>query len=327
MILNVDIDDVVNLLENARSDSFDFVSTNLPHTSTCHNRTDVTQLESRWWSTSIIGKMTSPPVYVQQRGTSENAEGEAIVEALCNANTNSSLASLAEDHLSFMLEWAGHMNIPAVICPPIPHQERCNPISYYRFLSSQCLKASANNIQLWVRVPFTEEGLNSFRDLHKMCDGPANLGCMISLDSSNAPSTDDIGQSLTLLHHFCGCNLRAICFNTDAFLTNKKGYPTMSKTCQFVFTELLKRLGRTVRVLVDGEIRHHNDDHATVDVRGQSGYLSYVQYIRHLRSKGEVASVLDTEDSRMELDYLDHLQSALQPCFDNLEFGTYEVCK
>lgn len=64
-----------------------------------------------------------------------------------------------------------------------------------------------------------------------------------------------------------------------------------------------------------------------VDVTGQSGYLSYVQYIRHLRSKGEVKSVLDTEDSRMELDYLDHLQSALQPCFDNLEFGTYEVCE
>ena len=101
----------------------------------------------------------------------------------------------------------------------------------------------------------------------------------------------------------------------------------MSKTCQFIFTEWLKRLGRTLRVLVEGEIRHHTEEDATVDVTGQSGYLSYVQYIRHLRSKGEVKSVLDTEDSRMELDYLDHLQSALQPCFDNLEFGTYEVCE
>ena len=35
--------------------------------------------------------------------------------------------------------------------------------------------------------------------------------------------------------------------------------------------------------------------------------------------------LIDTEEAKMETGYLDHLQSALHPLGDNLEFATYEV--
>ena len=274
-----------------------------------------------------MGEVLSPPLYFDQdkdammeSESSSRDQGEAIIQALYKSNA---LSSTAEKHLSFMLDWAGHMNIPAVILPPIPKESY---IPYGRFLATQCLKASANNLQLWIRVPFTEAGLQSFRELHKMCDNPSNVGAMLSFSDSNVVTPEAIGRSLVLLHHFCACNLRAVHFNTNSFLTNKKGYPTLSKTIQFLFTELLKRLGRTLRVLIGGELLHHSETESK-EVKGESGYLSYLQYLRHLRLKQEVTSVLDTEESRMELDYLDHLQSALQPCFDNLEFSTYEVCE
>ncbi len=143
---------------------------------------------------------------------------------------------------------------------------------------------------------------------------------MLSFNSGNVVTSETIDESLVLLHHFSGSNLRAICFDTNLFLTNKKGYPTLSKGTQFLFTELLIRLGRTLRVIIEGECLH-------TEPNGKSGYLSYLQYLRHLRLKEEVTCTLDTEESRMESDYLDHLQSALQPCYDNLEFSTYEVCE
>lgn len=308
-------DDVVSLLQDARTDGFDFVATTLPHSSECKSRIDVTCLESKWWSTSVIGKIISPLIYMDQY--QENIEGDAIINALCDVGP---LSMLAEEHLSFMIEWAAHMNIPGVILPPLPIE---GAMSYCRFIASNCLKASASNLQIWIRVPFTEDGLQAFRELHKICDGPANVGAMVYLSSENNLTPETISSSLSLLHHFCGCNLRAITFDTDVFLTNKKGYPTLSKTIQFLYMEVLKRLGRTLRVLIEGQPLHH--EKATEDVTGQSAYLSYLQYVQHLRLKDEITAVLDTDERRMESDYLDHLQSPLQPCFDNLEFGTYEV--
>ncbi len=120
-----------------------------------------------------MGQVSSPSSYMnlEEPDLPTTDHGEAIVNML--ASQNESLSSTAEQHLAFMLEWAGHMNIPAVILPPIP--QPCY-VQYGRFLSTYCLKTSANNVQLWIRVPFTEAGLQSFREVHKMCDGPANLG-------------------------------------------------------------------------------------------------------------------------------------------------------
>jgi protein arginine N-methyltransferase 5 len=133
---------------------------------------------------------------------------------------------------------------------------------------------------------------------------------------------------MALVHLACGRNCKAVSFPTSLFLTNKRGYPTLSKSHQMLFTELLRRLGRTLRVLVEGAplhlIGHRNDDD---DDNRSSGTqcLAYLQYLKHLRARPEVAGVIDTPEAIMETNYLDHLQAPLQPLGDNLEFQTYET--
>jgi protein arginine N-methyltransferase 5 len=250
---------------------------------------------------------------------------------------------MAEHHLTYMLDFASHMNIPACILPPIPET---NYVAYGRYLATHALKSSANNVQLWVRVAFNQESLERFNLVHKLCDGAMNLGCIIMFDSnalafiqkaegqsstaasSLTASSSSLGIStaMELLHQFLGCNLRAVSFNTDIFLANKRGFPALPKSVQFLFVELLKRIGRTCRVLVEGALLplHHIQDE---EAMGRSGMMLYLQYLRYIRSKEEVKRVIDTEEARMETGYLDHLQSALQPLGDNLEFSTYEVVR
>ena len=333
-------DDVAKLLEMARADGYDFVTTSLPSaSSTSSLRTDVTELESKWWSTSVVGSIADPagPISSDGGGSGADANGESAMSEVggfsfeCIQN-GSGLVSALEKELSqslavrqvkFMLDWAGHMNVPAAILPAVPlDPEKAS--AYARLLASLALDCSASNVQLWVRVAATPHALAAYELLHRRCDHPANLGCMLCFDASSSSSitAQNVGQYLVLVHKMVGCNLRAVSFSTRMFLTNKRGYPTLSKSIQMIFTELLRRLGRTLRVLVEGTPYH---DLPTQEAAGYSGCLPYLQYLRHIRTRPEITFVLDTDEARMETSYLDHLQSPLQPLGDNLEFQTYET--
>eukprot|EP00554_Chaetoceros_debilis_P007417 CAMPEP_0194072662 /NCGR_PEP_ID=MMETSP0149-20130528/342_1 /TAXON_ID=122233 /ORGANISM="Chaetoceros debilis, Strain MM31A-1" /LENGTH=733 /DNA_ID=CAMNT_0038752563 /DNA_START=93 /DNA_END=2294 /DNA_ORIENTATION=+ len=306
-------DDAYYFLDDARSDGYDFITTNLPYSSD-ETRTDVTLMESKHWSTSIVGMVTSPPLYRTSAETSSGTDnGEALVAAL---NVDG-LRRQAKKDFTFMLQWASHMSIPAVILPPIPAD---NIFEYGRFLST--LITNTSNVQLWLRVNFDKESIQNFMMIQRMCDGASNLGCIVEF-GQNFKLADQIGEGMSLLHQLIGCNLRALVFSTTVFLSNKRKCPTLAKSHQFLFVELLKRLGRTCRILVEGSPHHHITDNEAA--MGRSRNKLYLQYLRHIRSKGEVKDVLDTEESKMETSYLDHLQSALQPLGDHLEFSTYEV--
>eukprot|EP00560_Eucampia_antarctica_P006190 CAMPEP_0197825410 /NCGR_PEP_ID=MMETSP1437-20131217/2497_1 /TAXON_ID=49252 ORGANISM="Eucampia antarctica, Strain CCMP1452" /NCGR_SAMPLE_ID=MMETSP1437 /ASSEMBLY_ACC=CAM_ASM_001096 /LENGTH=876 /DNA_ID=CAMNT_0043425403 /DNA_START=154 /DNA_END=2784 /DNA_ORIENTATION=- len=403
-------------------------------------RRDVTTLDSKWWSTSIVGMVTDPPELVavmQQGSTTSNSNNSnnnsndgsddvfmannnitssttnnnntstnsnsgnnnsnnnnnnnisppametsdpSIVDATTAANNNNnnninnnsenhtaasssismshgkyllqalsssacqnktifngvstvSVAEYAQQCLTFMLEWAGHMSIPAVLLPAIPCQKSAdNCLPYAQLLCTLAPIAAAQNVQLWITTPLNPEALERFQMIHTLCDAPSNLGCMLIFDASSnsnpttVAATNNaailVGQSVSLVHASVGCALRAVAFDTTAFLTNKRGYPTLSKSHQVLFTELLRRVGRTLRVLVQGIPFHHSPQ---TEAGGQSGCLSYLQYLRHLRQRDDVVDVLDTNSSQLEAAYLDHLQSPLQPLGDNLEFQTYET--
>ena len=254
--------------------------------------------------------------------------GSGLVTALSTPSPPAN--KLASRHLKFMVDWAGHMSIPACILPgvvPAAHDDLASA-NYARLLSTLALEASANNVQLWVRLPATEEALRAFELLHSRCDHPANLGCMLCFDgvhtSPSVITAKNVGTYLALIHKLVGCNLRAVSFSTEVFLTNKRGYPTLSKSHQILFGEILRRVGRTVRVVVEGlpQPAHRGDDGSA---EGRTGCAPYLQYLRHVRSRPELSAVLDTEEAVMETSYLDHLQSPLQPLGDNLEFQTYET--
>jgi len=276
--------DAAHLLQSARDDGYDFVTTVLPHT--LEPRADVTTLESRWWRTSIVGFM------------------ETIQD------------------LPKQMEWSAHMGIPAVILPPIPESDHVGLLEYARLVSATSLNHGANG-QVWIKCYLTKESLANFGLLHKLCDGPSNVGLMLSLDhvaAITANPTATVAHQLVLLHKAIGMQLKCVSFPTTCFLTNKRGYPALSKTHQVLFGEVLRRLGRTLRVLVEGPSHH-----PAVTAGGNTKCLAYLQYIRHLRQRPDVCEVLDTPAAAMEEAYLDHLQRPLQPLGDHLEFSTYET--
>ena len=199
--------------------------------------------------------------------------GMGLINALCDTSSGAGGEAMrrseaAESHIRKMIEWASHMSIPAVILPPIP-SDPGTAARYARLLSTVAPQCSATNVQLWVRTSLSKDSLEAFGLLHRRCDGASNLGCLLCFDPASgatapagassataAQAAGNVGRSMTLVHRFVGSNLRAASFSTSVFLTNKRGYPTLSKSHQVLFTELLRRLGRTLRVLVEGMPLH-----------------------------------------------------------------------
>ncbi len=326
--------------------------------------------------------------------------GNELLRALATSAANVSNARKfgtkkdeAEKIIWGMMEWASHMNIPAVILPSVPLTEftdnkigtgsrsermmtdsdedifdeserkpfdsplktrshigssdanNSNPEfqvntttslgnnssskEYTRLISALSTSAicTSSHVQLWVRVPLTLQHLQAYQLLLSRCDHSSHIGCMLyvcnSLDAASVPVI------VRALHYFLGGgNVKAVSWDTSVFLKNKKGYPTLSKSHQFIFQLLFGRLGRTLRVLLEGNMEGSavvNGGNAGGSSGGSTKRLHYLQYLRHLRSRAPLPSILDSEEANIETPYLDHLQSPLQPLGDHLEYQTYEI--
>ena len=317
-------DDAANLLRKARADGYDFCVTSLalPSPNGANSsaaghipRTDLCRLESTWWSTSIVGTLpfVQETVLPLQELTFEE---EAAIER--------------------MVRWACHMNIPAIIIPCPGTNTSVNMDA--SLITRLSLIASAHNLQIWVRVRLLWSDIEAMDVLLRRCaagSGGGNIGIYLELLNGNDALK---GNSYTqpeiiqMLHTAIGMNLKAVSLSTKSFMTNKRGYPTLSKAMQTGFTYILKRLGRTIRVLVEGKPSHSPNPIGPVTISdlatelvGASGLLPYLQYLRHLRQRPDVTSILDSAESNLESAYLDHLQSPLQPLGDDLEYATYET--
>eukprot|EP00934_Nitzschia_sp_Nitz4_P002696 Nitzschia sp. Nitz4//scaffold322_size40381//33375//35485//NITZ4_007567-RA/size40381-augustus-gene-0.58-mRNA-1//-1//CDS//3329547848//2686//frame0 len=284
--------DASEVLKLARQDGYDFVTTVL--SSTKDPRPDVTALVGRWWRTSIVGLVE------------ETLDPHEMLQKLPT-----------------QLDWATHMGIPAVILPP---PTTSTLAEYARVLQSMALQAQLSNLQLWIQVPLQKQALQEYDQLLRLCDGLANIGMMLVMDpmTTSNSTASAVASQLVLLHKAIGAQLKAVCFPTDVFLTNKMGYPALPKSHQLIFTQLLKRVGRTVRVLVSGPSKHKVHD-ASAEGVGATACLPYLQYIRHVRDRDEVCAMLDSEQASLEQPYLDNLQRPLQPLKDHLEFSMYET--
>jgi len=223
------------------------------------------------------------------------------------------------ENLTKQIEWAIHMGVPAVILPLSPSDKISE---YARVIQSLGLEAQASNLQIWIRTRLNATSLDNYETLHQLCDGLWNIGLILDIGPisimNSAAAT--IGTQLILIHKAIGMQLKAINLPTKIFLTNKKGYPTLAKSHQVIFAEIIKRVGRTLRVLIEGPSMHDE-----VPSAGETKCVSYLQYVRHVRSRDEVTAVLDTVEAILETPYLDSLQRPLQPLKDHLEFSMYET--
>jgi len=280
--------DASQLLQSARGDGYDFVTTALPSNQMA--RADVTALTGRWWRTSVVG-------VVQEENSSEALLGR----------------------ITKQIEWAIHMGIPAVILPSPPVG---GITEYARVILSLAIEAQASNVQIWIKTQLNESSLGEYEILHRLCDGLSNIGMILSMEPISTMNSAEatVGKQMILIHKAIGMQLKAVSFPVKLFLTNKKGYPTLAKSHQVLFSKIMKRVGRTLRVLVEGPSLHDE-----IPSAGETKCMSYLQYIRHLRDRDEITTALDTEEATMETPYLDSLQRPLQPLKDHLEFSMYET--
>lgn len=283
------VPDVSKALQLSREDGYDFVTTELPHAPE-PVRSDVTALTGRWWRTSVVGTV------------SPSTSSDEFVS-----------------RLSYQIEWAMHMSIPAVILPPPPAGAL---MEFARVLQSLAIKAQSSNLQLWIRTGASDKAIADYDLLQRFCGSLPNIGMLLEMAPTptlhSAAAT--VALQLVLVHKAIALQLKAVSFPAAVFLTNKKGYPVLSKSHQIIFGEILKRVGRTVRVMVEGPSQH-----AEVESAGVTKCLPYLQYIQHMRARDDIQQLLDTEEAQLEAPYLDSLQRPLQPLKDHLEFSMYET--
>ncbi|XP_028045588.1 protein arginine N-methyltransferase 5 isoform X2 [Monomorium pharaonis] len=177
-------------------------------------------------------------------------------------------------------------------------------------------KITNNNctFQVWIQVPMdnpikqtysyrTEdcpeeetpwEWWNTFRII---CDYNKKLGVALIV-SPDLPDEDEINRWL-------GEPVRCLILPTTLFLTNKKGYPVLSKAHQVV----VKRFAALeVQFILTGASRYQSISY----------YHNYLDYLwKGCQSDGTV--------EKFARGYEDYLQCPLQPLMDNLESQTYEI--
>ncbi|GMH75084.1 hypothetical protein TrST_g5002 [Triparma strigata] len=217
------------------------------------------------------------------------------------------------------VEWAMHMGIPAVVFPAVP----ASP-NFARLLHSTALLVSGSSTSIWLDVNFEpkEACYGGVQSILSSCDNASTIGLNLRFPEQETSSVT-IATVLVHLNRFFGLPVKGVTLPTSIFLTNKKGYPTLSKKMQVVIEWIMKRGGDKIRWVIEGEKKHFPADENSQN--NTSGYLNYLQYLFHLRSRSDVTEVLDCEEAKAESSYLDYLQAPLQPLADNLEFGTYET--
>lgn len=134
--------------------------------------------------------------------------------------------------------------------------------------------------------------------LRRMCAPTAKLAVSLEL-------TADLPEA-GLVARWLGEPLKAVVVPTSIFLTNKKGFPVLSKVHQTVVREMFKL---DPQYVLSG------------NPEGPEGFAPYLRYLSHLFETRPPEGPVE----KFAAGYEDYLQAPLQPLMDNLESQTYET--
>ncbi|XP_046843364.1 protein arginine N-methyltransferase 5-like [Xenia sp. Carnegie-2017] len=301
------VPDLSQALNSSASDKFHFICLPIAHPrfkrefikpvclrSRPFTRSDLL-LPSQDWNTLVVGKV-SPWI---------NTDSNNDVE-----RKNSEQALLQE------IAYAVHLGLPAILVNLT--KQPCTNLA--AIINGICFDSHVQ--QFWIRVPMkspaneidrslfedgkiskkseedsdTWEWWNSFRTL---CHNTRKVGLALEI-SNELPTEKEIKRWL-------GEPIRTLIIPTRIFLTNKKGYPVLSRSHQQFIRHLFKF---NVQFVISGSNKMRN-----------KGMITYYQYLDHLYL---TRPPLDCY-SQFSKGYEDYLQCPLQPLMDNLESQTYEV--
>uniref|UniRef100_A0A8C4N9H1 Protein arginine N-methyltransferase 5 n=1 Tax=Eptatretus burgeri TaxID=7764 RepID=A0A8C4N9H1_EPTBU len=303
------VPDIANSLEAASRQGFDFVCAPIVHPRYKREfligpaknrpgpltRSDLL-MPSSDWSTLIVGKI-SPWLRLHSD--------------LDFVRRNSEAAFMEE------LRFAAYLSLPAVLISL--HQADNSNLA-------RCLMyhmhSSHHGQAFWIHMPMVSscascdvvvdgdsQGLGDFDSnedtwlwWHRfrcLCDYNKRINLALEI-TADLPSEDEVGKWL-------GEPIKAALLPTGIFLTNKKGFPVLSRAHQQLLFRLFKL---DVQFVVKGTNRHSDKELRT-----------YQQYLEHLFHNRPASTSYDLYSKGYE----DYLQCPLQPLMDNLESQTYEV--
>ncbi|XP_078041108.1 protein arginine N-methyltransferase 5 [Augochlora pura] len=241
------------------------------------------------WNHLIIGKL-SPHIRVDSRNP--------IIKRNSEATLNQELAlarHLGLVGITFRLMGGikHNANLARIICDE---------------MSSTC------TLQVWIQIPmenpvkqahsYRKEECNSIENpwewwnaFRILCDYDRKIGVALII-SHDLPEQEEIDRWL-------GEPIKCLIIPTSLFITNRKGYPVLSKAHQ---TVIKKFIMLEVQFVLSGANRHQ--------------YVSYYHnYLEYLWKNCKVNGTVE----RFARGYEDYLQCPLQPLMDNLESQTYET--
>ncbi|KAK9819450.1 hypothetical protein WJX74_006898 [Apatococcus lobatus] len=265
------------------------------------------------------------------------------------------LRAESQKRLRAELDWASHLSMQAVILPTPP---ALNTANFAQALTHAL--AGQGNMAMWVTLPMIRPNATStgarasqmqsstdagsvpeaasdhdsagrlaedtwewWHQLRTLCSHPARLGLLLEVPTS-LPSQQEI-------HRWLGEPVRALLLPTHIFLTNKRGYPTLSRAHQSLVSLFLQH---HVQILMTGPSHHavpgssmgngqqavqaNGPDIILPDQHPLQVYLEYASFLFRRLPTPEAQEL-------MEVGYRDYLQAPLQPLQDNLESQTYET--
>lgn len=252
-------------------------------------------MDSKLWSTAIVGKVSD---WIRPDAAVKRVRRKAEL-------------ALAEE-----LRWASHLPLTAVLLPqPCELNE---PVNYGRLVNQFAQGGAASGLQLWVRIRMLDRP-TVVRDSSEAGIEDAARAAWRRWDTLRALCEQhqsmyvalELGQDLpgsAALNRWLGEPVKAIFLPTDIFLTNKAGFPALSRRHQAFVKEGLRH---GAHLVIQGQPCHPQAQTHGV----------YLQYLEHLHSSLPALS----EVERFSTPFNDYLQAPLQPLMDNLESQTYET--
>uniref|UniRef100_A0A672HP82 Protein arginine N-methyltransferase 5 n=2 Tax=Salarias fasciatus TaxID=181472 RepID=A0A672HP82_SALFA len=251
----------------------------------------------RDWNTLIVGKL-SPWI---------DADSDIVIE-----RRNSEAALVQE------LNFSAYLGLPGFMIPlKGPHNA-----NLARLLLNH-IQTGHHTSNFWIRVPMMapedmredlienesasciddanveEKTWSWWHSFRTLCDYNKRV-CLALEVGADMPSDAVIDKWL-------GEPIKAAILPTSIFLTNRKGFPVLSKAHQKIIFRLFKL---EAQFILTGTNRHTDKD-----------FQSYLQYLEYLNQNRPAPNSYEL----FAKGYEDYLQSPLQPLMDNLESQTYEV--
>jgi type II protein arginine methyltransferase len=231
---------------------------------------------------------------------------------------NDDLVNLNEDLIKMDFDYAGHIGAKYTLInldPFVNSNINCNFFLLNKNLKKFLTENPDKHISL--QLPLSEAGLILWEKIQSELNYLENLSLVLEIK----PDLPDE----SVMQKFATHNLKSIILPLSIFITNKNGYPVLSKLHQdyikFLFNYKIEVIFYDDSdVLINNSMISNSNKKISYDLSTFNKIKDYCLYICHLfKNHREFKN-----EDYIVFNYLDTFQIPLQPLRDNLQSQTYE---